>query len=352
MELTQSLIKEYAKKIYCFAYSKTRDTYNAEDLSQEIIVQLCDGKIAEKDIENMDAYIYRICFYTWSNYLRKNKHEWEASNNALEIDWLESNENIEESYITKEFKDKLRQEIMYLSKMRREITIMFYYENKSSDEISQILGIPSSTVRWHLRQMKTDLKERLEMDEYNAPYVPVKLEIGHSGWVKSNDMNGLCSDLLMQNICWICGKKALTIEDIARTLGVAAVYLEDKIEKLLYMDYLKKVGMNRYQTNFYILDRQFILAQYKFLFENTLPIALQFYNALKSCLYEIKSTGFIGCNTNDNFLLYTFLPLLVFRVIINAYKKVINEKGLQHICPKRKDGSEHWVLARLRDANG
>jgi len=46
MDLAQSLIKKYAKKIYNFAYSKTRDTYNAEDLSQEIIVQLCVGKIA------------------------------------------------------------------------------------------------------------------------------------------------------------------------------------------------------------------------------------------------------------------------------------------------------------------
>ncbi|MNL88258.1 RNA polymerase sigma factor [compost metagenome] len=59
---------------------------------------------------------------------------------------------------------------MYLSKMKRDITEMFYYENKSGDEVSKSLGIPASTVRWHLSQVKIDLKEKIEMTEQNGIY--------------------------------------------------------------------------------------------------------------------------------------------------------------------------------------
>ncbi len=60
----ESIVLEYVNKIYGFAYSKTKNTHNAEDLSQEILIQLLDKRTSFDRIENMDAYIYRICCYT------------------------------------------------------------------------------------------------------------------------------------------------------------------------------------------------------------------------------------------------------------------------------------------------
>lgn len=345
IDFTESLIKEYAKKIFGFAYSKTNNYQNAEDLSQDIIVVLCDQTIEDKGIENMDAFIYRICCYTWSKYLRKNKPQWEALNNINVFDYMKSNDDIEENLLKKELCEKLRQEIMYLSKTKREITIMFYYENISGKEISKILGIPASTVRWHLSQAKIDLKERIEMTEQNGIYKPIQLCVGHNGWVQNYEMDGLQSDVLIQNICWICQGKALTIEDIARTLGVAAVYLEDKIKKLLYMDYIKKVGLNKYQANFFIRNNEYQLANTKFLYENTLPLAVPIYNLLKDNLDKIKETKFMGADLNDNFLMWCLLTPVINSVQYDLSNKVIKEKNLKYSTPKRKDGSQHWVWA-------
>lgn len=351
MEFTESLIKEYAKKIYGFAYSKTHDCYNAEDLSHDILTILCDQSIHDKNIDNINAYVYRICCYTWSNYLRKNKSQWEALNNVSVFDTMQSKTDIEENYIEKELCDKLRREIMYLSKTKREITVLFYYEKKSGDEISKFLNIPASTIRWYLSQTKIDLKERIEMNEENAVYKPVKLCVGHNGWVTNYDMNGLQSDVLMQNICWICHGKSLTIEQMARTLGVAAVYLEDKIEKLLYMDYLKKIHPNKYQTNFFILDSNFIYAQEKFKYEHTLQIAPPLYNALKRHIDDLKKIGFIGSALNDNYLMFALLPLMINDSVQRVEEKLIREKKLHYTTPKRKDGSEHWVYASFLDVD-
>lgn len=124
----------------------------------------------DKGIENTDAYIYRICCYSWSKYLRKCKPVWEALNNTSAFDYMENVGGIEQGLIQHELSEKLRQEIMYLSKTKRDITEMFYYENKGGDEVSKSLGIPASTVRWHLSQVKIDLKERIEMTEQNGIY--------------------------------------------------------------------------------------------------------------------------------------------------------------------------------------
>jgi RNA polymerase sigma factor (sigma-70 family) len=256
LRLSEQLIVKYAKRIYGFAYAKTHHIHNAEDLLQNILLALCDERISEKSIENMDAYVWRVCQYTWSKYLRKNKPQWDTSPDEAALYTLESDDNIEETIIHQELFDRLNREIMYLSRLKREITILFYYDNKKSDEISSMLGIPSSTVRWHLGQAKIDLRERIVMTQANGTfYRPIKLCNGRHGWGRNaSDPCWLDSDVLIQNLCWICHGKALTIEEMAQTLGVAAAYLEDKLERLLYMDYFKKVGKNRYQTNFFIPD--------------------------------------------------------------------------------------------------
>lgn len=347
MNFTEVVIKEYAKKIFRFAYSKTNNYSDAEDLSQDIILELCDISGVEDVIENMDAYIYRICCYTWSKYLRKNKRKWDELGSANVFEYVESKENIEGGYVQKELGEKLRQEIMYLTKLKREITILFYYENKKGDEIAKVLGIPASTVRWHLSQAKNDLRGRIEMEVCNEIYKPIKLKVGRNGWGENDDILGLQSDVLLQNICWICHGKALTIEEMSRTLGVAAVYLEDKIEKLLYMDYIKPVGKNKYQTNFFIPDGKYQLTERRFHLENVLPMAKQFYKIVEQALPQLKEIDFNSCEFNDEYLMWQFIPLVVFRSIQKIDCKIIQDKNLYHACPKRRDGTKHWACASI-----
>lgn len=45
MKLSEDLLEEYTKKILGFAYEKTGNSYEAEELTQEIMLQLLDCKI-------------------------------------------------------------------------------------------------------------------------------------------------------------------------------------------------------------------------------------------------------------------------------------------------------------------
>lgn len=341
----EKLIEQYSKKIFGFAWSKTGDAYQAEELSQEILTALLSTGLQDMNIDNMDAYIYRVCSYTWSKYLRKNKPHWEALNNVTQFELLRDSSDPEQEIIDRELHQRLRQEIAYLGKLRREILVMFYYDNMTGDEISQKLGISSSTVRWHLQKTRKKLKERITMTGYSEIYKPVKLKVGHSGFVNRADMDGLVSDTLTQNLCYICYGKAMTIEEMAAKLSVAAVYLEDRVEKLLFMDYLKPVGANKYQTNFFIADERFVVASARYLCRNIMTVALPVFKAVRACLPTIKSFGVAGSQLSDEELLWDILPIVMRKKCSQLAERMIKEKGLGHRKPIRKDGSEHWVWA-------
>jgi RNA polymerase sigma factor, sigma-70 family len=342
MEFTENLIGEYSKRIYGFAYSKTRNYHDAQDLSQTILTVLCEMDFSDKNIGDMDSYIYRVCRYTWSNYLRNNKRHWEGMRYADEIKAVVSDEDIENKLIQKELFRKLRREIMYLGKTKRDVTNLFYFENKSGDDISAILGIPASTVRWHLGESKKILKERIDMTD--NIYIPRKLEVYFSGVSGDVGLKGLRGDLLVHNICIMCHGKALTIEEISSSIGVAAAYVEDKLKSLIDMNYIRKVGSNKYQTNFYIKDEKYTLAERAFGYEHYPAIAKSIAAKAKKQLPDIRKIGFNGCDLGENFLMWDLITKTAHELFCSYIRNLPNV-----IPPVRGDGSSFWIQAAYAD---
>ncbi len=337
MDINEKIIKEYGKKIYGFAYSKTHNYHEAQDLSQNIILTLCKINFSSDHITDMNGYIYRVCQYTWSNFLRANKPFWQCVDFTNQPEAISDN-NTEKEILQKELYQKLHHEIMRLAKNKREITILFYFHNMTGNEISEKLGIPPSTVRWYLGQSKRILKERIKMT--NTIYTPKSLKIYFCGKSQDFNLSGLRNDLLVQNICIACEKKPLTIEEIASTLGIAAAFIENKMESLIRMNYIEKLGSNKYKTTFFIQDADFYIAKKQFEVTYIPPIANALYKAVKKNLQKIKNIGFYGCDLNDNFLLWTFITIAA-----HDYE-VKTSIPLNTTIPIRGDGSRHWIIAQ------
>lgn len=341
------MIKEFAEKIYGFAYSKTHNSTDAADLSQEILLNLYTTDLSE--VGNMNAFVHTVCRYTWSKFLSKNKREWDSVTLSGEVgDYFDFRDDCtpEQLVIERETYDKIRREVMYLSGIRRDIIIMKYYDRMNASEIGEKLGLNPSTVRWHLSKIKTDLKERFEMKD--EIYRAQKLSVGHWGWYKNQVYTALSSDILMQNICIVCRQSPKTIEEISRIIGVAAVYLEDKISSLCSMDYM--IAENgRYRTNFFIRDADFQIAHAKYEFEHVSEIANIYFDSVKPVLHELRKIGFVGHALDENQLMWDFLAYFMMREIGRIDEQMIKDLGLDHSAPMRPDGSKHWVRAYVPD---
>jgi RNA polymerase sigma factor (sigma-70 family) len=336
-----------AKRIYAFAYKKTGDAREAEDLSQEILLALFTSGM--ENAENRTAYLYGVCRHVWARYLSRNKPHWEATRYESALEYLADGRDVSDEIEKSAEYAHLRREIALLSRTRREALIMRYFEGKSDAEIAQALSISPATVRWHLYKARDELKGRLQMEARNGMRAPIQLQVGHSGNVLDLTMCGLRGDLLTQNIVWACYGKPAQAEDVARELDVPAVYVESALTRLAEMDYVKEAN-GKYSTNFFIHTPEYLLQAARFNYEHTLPLADAFFGAARAALAAIRDIGFIGSALPENELLWHVLPELIMRAYQKANERLHETLNLRHGRPLRPDGSRHWVWARTEPA--
>ena len=347
---TVILMKDYARKIYAFAYAKTGNTRDAEDLSQDILLELYRSDISAA--RDPDAWVSGICRHVWARFLDRNKRHWEALGASPAMEFIAADDTAALSAEKQAEYEELRREIAYLSRTRREVLIMYYFDGQSVENIARKLDIAAVTVRWHMSKARTELKERLNMENRNGMREKVRLNVGHSGQVMDWRMNGLNNDLLTQNVAWVCYGKKLTVEDVARELGVPAVYLESILERLVEMDYMTVSG-GRYSTNFFIWDKESAVTRLKYshrVYQEFADVAVRAWERVKKDIAEI---GFVGCGLPENELMWHFIPMIIEHGCWKAMKRLMAEKDLKFDAPVRADGSRHFVYAAVNfDSTG
>lgn len=335
-------MEAYAKKIFGFSISKTNNIQDAEDLSQEILLSLYNASEKINKVDNVDAYVYKLCLYTWSNFYRIQKRHW----NNLNIDMVENLSDINEIEELIEENERqrlilvLRKELAYMSKTYREILIKFYFEKKLIKEIAEELSIPEGTVKWYIYDAKRKLKEDIKVSNSSSieSYRPVTMLVGHCGRPgKNNEPNSYFKSLLYQNIAYAAYKKPLTTEEISRKLEVGSAFIEEALDNLEYSDLVKKIG-NKYQTAFFIYEPKDNIPLRDLMIEKSEEIALPIYEAIYKVLGKIKNVGFIGCDLDEDILMWTLYPYYI-QTLLN---KVEDYRELSKaLPPEHKDGGKY-----------
>ena len=156
-------------------------------------------------------------------------------------------------------------------------------------------------------------------------YQPKRLWCGHDGLALDLNMHGLGNNPLVDNICIACYGAPLTVEEMSRTLQVAAAYIEPLVQDLAYMDYLQAVGGNRYRTNFFIYTRRFQLQQARYTLQQVGPCAQKLWEAFRAHLEDICAIGFVGSHLDRDFLLWALMPLSLQRLYYSSLGEVLRK---------------------------
>ena len=250
-------IYEYRDKIFGFAMEKTRNVDQADELASDIICEVYRSFLRTDNIVNLDGYVYRIARNVWAKYVRglAESRSFENIDNVV-IPYYDKREDEDAEAI-----EALRREIGYLSDRQRQIVYMHYYRGLSVSEIAERLDISPGTVKWHLSDARTKLKEGITMtiNEQNLELAPIKFDsMGHCGHPGSTgDTNDMFDTRLKQNIAFSCYWQPKTLEEIAREVGVPQVYVADDLEKLVdyaYIDRLDNSKNPKYRANMLITD--------------------------------------------------------------------------------------------------
>lgn len=154
----EKIYNKYWSKLYLSAYNLLRDRYAAEDIVQEVLVQLW-MKRNTVVIESLNAYLYTAVRFQVFNVIRSGKVR---EGLFMEIEQLSvahvAEDNLHEKYII----NKMNEEIAELPERCREIFTMSRKEHLSTKEIAERLGIAPKTVENQLTIAIRRLRSSME----------------------------------------------------------------------------------------------------------------------------------------------------------------------------------------------
>ncbi|MDR1630428.1 MAG: sigma-70 family RNA polymerase sigma factor [Oscillospiraceae bacterium] len=257
-ETADKCILSYQKKIFGFALAKMRNIAQAEELAADIACEVYVSFLQQDEILNLDGYVYRIAQNVFAKHIRRQNT---TANMSLFECPLPCFDDTQQKLEQNEAVKRLRAEIALLSRRQRSVVFLHYYENKTTAEIAKLLQVSPGTVKWHLSDARERLKDGLTMNNttQNLAVNPIKfISMGHNGSPGINgDTASIFDTRLKQNIAYCCYYNAMTVEEIARTLSLPAVFVADELKVLEEYAYLDRTDNSRrpkFRTNMLLTD--------------------------------------------------------------------------------------------------
>lgn len=145
------LIETYSDMLIRISYSYMKNLSDAEDITQEVFIKLLEKRPDFKNETHEKSWLIRVAI--------------NLSKDKLKSSYFKNTTSLEDDFVdtTREDNDVI-QAVLSLPVKYRSIVFLYYYENYSISEISNILNIKESTVGSQLSRGRKLLKSILKED--------------------------------------------------------------------------------------------------------------------------------------------------------------------------------------------
>jgi len=291
-DMRERLMSEFAdgymEKIFYFCLKKTGNTAEAEDLSQDIALNIIAAIKGGTVPVSFNGWVWQIARNRYSGWAKaKHDHRAAVADNLPDEDIPDGETSVIDRMIHAEDVARLRRELAFIRSDFRRIITAYYIENRSIRDIAASLALSDATVKQRLFRGRQLLKEGMDMAREfgKLSYSPENIGFMMNGMVgKDGEPRSLISRLLCNNILLAAYRNPATAEELAIEVGVALPYMEEELSILTNATLMKKNG-NKYETNFFIVSAE---AQEK-IFTHLRKIAPELTKAITAAVeYELR----------------------------------------------------------------
>ena len=160
----ESLVRKYQKQVHALAFRKTGNFQTAEDITQETFLRVHQNLTTLNDPTNFQDGSMRLRIICVSHGTEKNRLQTEA---LQEIYISEIETEAYSRYIVREHAkttaearhDLVKSLLTKLKERDREVITLHYFEEMTSSEIGEFLGIPENTIKSRLHRARQQLKK-------------------------------------------------------------------------------------------------------------------------------------------------------------------------------------------------
>ena len=159
-----SLIEKYQQQVHAHALRKVRDFQAAEDITQETFLQVHQKLATLNDPAKFSGWLYAIVNHLCIAWYRKNRLQTES---LQEIHISEIETDAYSRYIATEHakttaeaqRELVKQLLTKLKESDREVITLHYFEEMTSSEIGEVLGVSENTIKSRLHRARQRLKK-------------------------------------------------------------------------------------------------------------------------------------------------------------------------------------------------
>ena len=158
--LYAEIIKRYEAKLTRYLRRFVYDSDELSDVIQDVFIKTYQN-LHDFDIDKkFSSWIYRIAHNEAVNHIKKNKNKISLDEKEMDIfdEKMDLKKNIDRRLLTTQISNALQK----IKKGYREALILFYLEEKTYDEVSDIMHVPINTVGTLISRGKQALKKQLE----------------------------------------------------------------------------------------------------------------------------------------------------------------------------------------------
>lgn len=264
--ILKELDSELLDKIMGFAYARTGNSHEAEELCSDIVYELVKAGHKEGEIQEFYAFVWKVAHNVYADYAEKRQ---KSAIRVYQGNPEEIFENMTALEVGREDDcgEELRRivnAISFLTKSYRDVMVLYYFEGKSVVEIAKLLNASETTVRQRLFLARNTIKDEvLKMDELKKPVMLERIDYeiigtGNPAW---GDPREVCTRQLSKHVVWSCFQKPKTATEVSKELNIPMPYVEEELDILTQgvngeYGLLRKVGKGRYGVNFILLNKQ------------------------------------------------------------------------------------------------
>jgi RNA polymerase sigma-70 factor (ECF subfamily) len=167
-EVFRLLVQRYQSMVFRITVGFVHNKEDADDLTQEIFIQVYHALSKFRGEANFQTWLYRIVLNAALNHTRKNKRNiFQRLGNLFHQDWekekylrIPETENPENILIEEEHRELVRKALDTLPENQRSAIILSKYDDLSQREIAEILGTTEGAVEALLQRAKSNLRKK------------------------------------------------------------------------------------------------------------------------------------------------------------------------------------------------
>jgi RNA polymerase sigma-70 factor (ECF subfamily) len=161
----KTIFDYYHARIFFFSKKYLRSDYLAEEAVQDIFLRIWEKREELLTVENFEAWLLQLSRNYLLNILKKASTENKIKEKIGKT--IQTTTSYEDDHlIEKERSDTLFKVMASLPAQRKEVFRLCRIEEKSYDEVAQMMGISKSTVNDHMVKAMKHLKNNFPKNSY------------------------------------------------------------------------------------------------------------------------------------------------------------------------------------------